>query len=107
MHRLMPVRSQFLCRRVLGCIALGRRVALCCAVVLWPSHAVPCHHTVLLGSACLFCNEKHRLLLFPCISAFNVHTTVFFSLQSLCLMHTGKPMEAWRSATASPGFRLS
>ena len=25
------------------------------------------------------------------ISAFILHTTVFFSLQSLCLMHTGKP----------------
>ena len=25
------------------------------------------------------------------ISAFNLHMAVFFSLQSLCLMHTGKP----------------
>ena len=25
------------------------------------------------------------------ISAFNLHTAIFFSLQSLCLLHTGKP----------------
>ena len=25
------------------------------------------------------------------LSAFNLHTAVFFSRQSLCLMHTGKP----------------
>ena len=31
------------------------------------------------------------VLILYAISAFNLHTAVFFGLQSLCLMHTGKP----------------